>query len=81
MKPKVDSLKRSVILINVQPNSSKSGGGGEEKKKNRNEKGEVTTDTTKKKRIKKDYYQQPYANEMDNLKEMENSSKGTIIQD
>ena len=81
MKPKVDSLKRSVILINVQPNSSKSGGGGPQINKIRNEKGEVTTDTTKIQRIMKDYYQQPYANEMDNLKEMENSSKGTIIQD
>ena len=36
----------------------------------RNEKGEVTTDTAEIQRIMRDYYKQPYANEMDNLEEM-----------
>ena len=37
----------------------------------RNEKGEVTTDPAEIKRIMRDYYQQLYANKMDNLEEME----------
>ena len=37
----------------------------------RNEKGEVRTDTTGKQMILRDYYKQIYANEMDNLEEME----------
>ena len=37
----------------------------------RNEKGEVTTDTAEIQRITRDYYQQLYANEMDNLEEMD----------
>ena len=37
----------------------------------RNEKGEVTTDTAEIQRIMRDYYKQLYANQMDNLEEMD----------
>ena len=37
----------------------------------RNEKGKVTTDTTEIQRIMRDYYEQLYANKMDNLVEMD----------
>ena len=37
----------------------------------RNEKGEVTTDNAEIQRIIRDYYEQPYGNKIDNLKEKE----------
>ena len=37
----------------------------------RNEKGEVTTDNAETQRILRDYYEQLYGNEMDNLEEMD----------
>ena len=37
----------------------------------RNENGKITTDDTEIQKIIRDYYQQPYANKMDNLAEMD----------
>ena len=42
---------------------------------------EVTTNTTEIPRVIKDYYKQLYANKKDNLENIENSLKGTVLQD
>ena len=53
-------------------------GGGTQINKIKNEKEKVTNDSTEVQRIKRDYYEQLYANKMDNLKNWTNSQKGTV---
>ena len=46
----------------------------------RNEKGQVTTDNVEIEKIIKDYYEQLYADKMDNLEEMDKSFKKFSLQ-
>ena len=60
-----------IKLINHQPDQSRKTREKTQINRIRNEKGEVTTDTAEIQRIMGDYYKNLYANNMDNLEEMD----------
>ena len=70
---KINKIKNwffeKINKIDIQPDSSRK----KERriKKNRNEKRKITTDNEEIQRIIRGYYEEQYANKMDNLKEMD----------
>ena len=58
-------------MTNHWPDSSRNKGEKNQINKIRNENGEITADNTEIQRSIRDYYQQPYANKMDNVEEMD----------
>ena len=75
MKPEVGPLKRSTKLRNLWPEAEKpltrKRGRGLKLTKVEMKRGNLTTDNTEISRITWNYYKQPYANKIDNLKEMD----------